>query len=131
MNAYTLLADLVVVAHMAYMAFVVLGLLAILAGFVFHWQWVRNKWFRMAHLATIGIVVYESLLSITCPLTDLEDYLRIKGGQSISERSFVGRLVHDLLFYDMPPQFFTAAYCIFGSLVLATLFVVPVRWKHT
>jgi hypothetical protein len=75
----------------------------------------------------IGIVVFESLYSITCPLTTLEDYLRSKAGQQVQSSSFIGRLAHDLLFYDFSPQFFTAAYCVFGALVLAAIVFVPPR----
>jgi len=129
MNVYTILADLVVVVHVAYVAFVVVGLLLILVGFACRWRWVRNKYFRVVHLIMIGVVVVESLLSITCPLTTLEAYLRIQGNQAVSGRSFIGRLAHDILFYDLPPQFFTIAYCGFGALVLATFFMVPIRWR--
>ena len=130
MNAYLLFADLVVVLHLGYVAFVVLGLLAVLLGYVMNWNWVRNPWFRLIHFSMIAIVVVESLLSITCPLTTLENYLRLKGGQSISDGSFVGRLAHEILFFDLPPSFFTIAYCAFGSLVLTTFFLVPVEFRR-
>ena len=32
--------------HVVYVAFVVLGMAAILAGIALGWQWVRNFWFR-------------------------------------------------------------------------------------
>ena len=50
------LADGLVALHVAYVAFIVLGQLLILAGLVFRWQWVRNFWFRLAHLVAIAIV---------------------------------------------------------------------------
>ena len=131
MNAYTIAADIVVVAHMAYVLFVVLGLVAILVGYVARWDWVRNKWFRLIHLSTIGIVVFESLMNITCPLTTLENSLRQAGGQPVSETSFIGRFAHDLIFFELPPSFFTAIYCTFGALVVGTLFLVPIRKKHS
>ena len=46
MIVYNYLADAVVVIHAAYIGFVILGLLAILLGVLFHWNWVRNFWFR-------------------------------------------------------------------------------------
>ena len=130
MNAYLLLADAVVILHLGYVAFVVLGLLAVLLGYVMQWKWVRSPWFRITHFSMIAVVVIESLLSITCPLTTLENYLRMQGGQTLSGGSFVGRLVHGILFFDLPPSFFTVAYCAFGSLVLATFFLVPIEFAR-
>lgn len=130
MNTYTALADLVTVIHLAYVLFVILGLVAVLIGFVLKWRWVKNPWFRLIHLSMIAIVVVESLMSITCPLTTLEYYLRRQGGQSLQGGSFVGRMAHELLFFDLPPQVFTVAYCTFGALVLATFLLVPPRFAQ-
>ncbi|MFN3192999.1 MAG: DUF2784 domain-containing protein [Aureliella sp.] len=129
MNTYTLLADIVVVLHFAYVMFVILGQVAILSGYFANWSWVRNKWFRITHFSMIAIVVIESLLSITCPLTILEDYLRLQGGQSISNASFMGRFVHDLLFINLAPSQFTLLYVVFGTLVLISFKFVPIRWR--
>ncbi len=127
MNIYAFLADTVVAIHLAYVGFVVLGLLAILVGRLMNWRWIRNPWFRFTHLSMIGIVVVEALLSITCPLTTLEYYLRAEAGQSFNEGSFIGRLSHNVLFFDFPPQYFLVGYCLFGAVVLATLILVPPR----
>lgn len=131
MNLNSLLADFVVVLHLGYVAFVVLGLLLILAGRLFKWSWVRNSWFRLIHLCMIGVVVVEALLNITCPLTTLESYLRSKSGQTSQSGSFMGRLAHDMLFYELTPNFFTVAYCLFGAIVLATFLVVPPNFMST
>lgn len=125
MTLNSLLADFVVVFHLGYVAFVVLGLVLILAGSLFKWSWVRNSWFRLIHLCMIGVVVVESLLSITCPLTTLESYLRSKSSPTSQSGSFMGRLAHDLMFFDLTPNFFTIAYCLFGAIVLATFLLVP------
>lgn len=127
MNAYSLLADLVVGLHLGYVLFVILGLVAVLAGFVMKWNWVRNPWFRWVHFSMIAIVVVEALLSITCPLTTLENWLRMKSGATAQSGSFVGRVSHDLLFIDLPQSTFVLLYCGFGALVLGTLLFVPPR----
>ena len=54
---YGILADLVVVAHFAYVLFVILGLLAVLVGRFAGWKWTRKFWFRVVHLTMIAIVV--------------------------------------------------------------------------
>jgi hypothetical protein len=68
MNLYRLLADTVVAVHLTYVAFVVVGMAAILVGIVLRWSWVRNFWFRTVHLLMIGIVAVESLCGVRCPL---------------------------------------------------------------
>lgn len=125
MNLYSVLADAVVFIHAAYVSFVVLGLVAILIGIVLRWRWVRNAWFRVVHLVMICIVVVESLFDITCPLTTLENNLRRAAGESVRAESFVGRCVHDLLFYDAPSWVFTVVYCLFGAIVLMTFVIAP------
>ena len=126
-SLYRLLADMVVVVHAGYVLFVVLGLLVIVVGVACGWKWVRNPWFRWIHLTMIGIVVFEALWSITCPLTTLENLLRAQAGETIRESSFIGRIAHDLIFWDAPPWVFTVSYCLFGVLVLLTFWLAPPR----
>src|SRR2546425_8327969 len=69
---YRLLADVVLVIHFAFVAFVILGLLAVWTGRFLRWSWVRNFWFRVAHLLAIGIVAAQALGGVICPLTTWE-----------------------------------------------------------
>lgn len=128
MGLYRLLADVVVFLHAAYIGFVILGLLAIFLGVVFRWSWARNFWFRAVHLTAILVVVGEALLGVVCPLTTLEDYLRVQGGSSPESGSFVGRWLHELIFVEASPEQLTLAYSLFGILVLLTFFLCPPRW---
>ncbi len=130
---YRLLADLTMGIHLAYVTFVVAGLVLILVGLVRKWHWVRNFWFRMVHFLTIAVVVAESLGGITCPLTTWENQLRVAAGDPKQPGSFIGRLVHDVMFMDLlpfklPPWAFTTTYCVFGAAVLLTLILAPPRW---
>jgi Protein of Unknown function (DUF2784) len=129
MNFYSILADVVVVAHFAYVAFVLLGLVAVLVGFLLRWEWVRNFWFRIVHLSMILIVAFEAVMGIVCPLTTLENYLRDKAGESVRAGSFMGQVVHDLLFFEASPWVFTCGYCAFAGLVVTTFIIIPPRRK--
>ncbi|MBC8351903.1 MAG: DUF2784 domain-containing protein [Planctomycetes bacterium] len=131
MKIYSFLADVVVFVHAAYVCFVIFGLGAILLGCAFRWRWIRSFWFRVVHLGTIGIVVVESLFGITCPLTTLEHSLRLAAGETARGESFIGRWVHDLLFFDAPPWVFTVVYCVFGAVVLATFVIAPPMRRPT
>ncbi|MEW5942380.1 MAG: DUF2784 domain-containing protein [Pseudomonadota bacterium] len=112
-----LLADLVLLVHFAFVLFVVLGLPAIWIGAALGWRWVRNFWFRLAHLGAILFVAAESLIGVACPLTEWEDALR-QG--SPGGTSFMQRWVQRLLYYDLPEWVFTTAYAIFAAAVAAT-----------
>jgi hypothetical protein len=125
--AYRLLADLVLVVHVSYVAFVVLGLVLVLAGYVRKWLWVRNFWFRAGHLLAIAIVVAESWWEITCPLTVWESRLRRAAGDSGYQGDFIANWLHELLFIDATPQTLTILYSLFGGLVVLTLCLVPPR----
>jgi hypothetical protein len=117
------LADLILILHFLFVAFVVGGFVAILIG-ARRWSWVRNRVFRFAHLGAIVFVAAESLLGIVCPLTALEDFLR-RGAQQ--ERSFVGRWVSWLLYYDLPEWVFGVAYCAFALAVVWMWRAIPPR----
>jgi hypothetical protein len=127
---YRLAADVIVIFHLAYVAFVVVGLLAILLGVACRWGWVRNFWFRSLHLAAILAVVAEALWGITCPLTVWEQQLRTLAGQATYQGDFIAAVVHRLLFFDFEPWIFTLCYTLFGLAVLATFAWAPPRWPR-
>jgi len=111
-----LLADLVLILHFLFVSFVVGGLALIWIGAASGWAWVRNFWFRVAHLAAIVFVAGEALAGAWCPLTIWEDALRgVHGG-----KSFVARWIHRVLYYDFPGWAFTTAYVLFALVVAAT-----------
>ncbi len=62
-----LLADLMLLLHVAIVAFAVLGQLLFMAGGLRGWAWVRKLWVRLAHLALIAFVVLQSWLGQVCP----------------------------------------------------------------
>jgi len=117
-----MIADAVLVVHALFVAFVVGGFVLILLG-ARSWGWVRNRTFRILHLAAIAFVAAEALLGIACPLTIWEDALRGASG----ERSFVGRWVARLLYYDFPEWVFTVAYCSFVIAVVWAWIAIPPR----
>jgi hypothetical protein len=119
-----LLADTVLLLHLAYVLFVVGGLIAIWLGSALYWYWVRNWWFRVLHLAAILIVALEALAGLLCPLTWLEDALRPGGGPDLG---FIQRWVHAILFWDLPPWVFTLAYVAFAIVVAVTFVLLPPR----
>lgn len=127
---YRLLADLVVVVHFAFVAFVVFGLLLTLIGGARRWEWVRSIRFRVLHLAAIGFVVAENLCGVTCPLTVWEQRLRELAGQASYRGDFIATWIHDAMFFDAEPQVFTLVYCTFGAVVALSWWLVPPRFRR-
>jgi hypothetical protein len=122
-----ILADAIVVFHAAFVAFVVLGMVAIVLGLVLRRGWARNFWFRTLHLAAIGVVTALTLAGTMCPLTVWENQLRRQAGQQSYPGDFIGYWAHELLFFDAEPWVFTVAYTLFGLLVLGTFVLAPPR----
>jgi hypothetical protein len=116
-----LLADFILVVHFAFVLFVVLGLPLIWIGAAAGWQWIRNFRYRVAHLAAILIVSAEAAAGIWCPLTLWEDALR----GTAADKGFIARWIHSMLFYELPPWIFTAAYSAFAMLVMLTWWRIP------
>lgn len=124
-RSYQFLADAVLSLHVAFVVFVVLGLLLIVLGGIRRWSWIRNSWFRAIHLVGIGVVVAQAWLGVICPLTTLEMWLRERAGEARYEGSFVQHWLQRLLFYDAPAWAFILAYTLFGLLVLVAWIRFP------
>ncbi len=122
---YAFAADLMVVVHLAYMLFVVIGLPIVLLGGLMRWNWVRNMRLRVVHFASIAIVAMEAICGMKCPLTVWERGLRQMAGQPVSEATFAGRVAHEILFFQAEPWVFTLCYVAFALLVLGSFVLVP------
>jgi hypothetical protein len=87
---WSLLADSLVVIHLAFTAFVVFG------GFL-TWRW---RWMVFAHLPALAWGVWVEVSAAICPLTPLENHLRRLAGESGYGGGF---LAHYLVAVLYPP----------------------------
>ncbi len=117
---YLLAADTVLIFHVLFVAFIVIGLLLILVGKICGWFWVCNPWFRLAHIVAIGVVTLQSWLGVICPLTIWEKTLRSHAGHAIYPGSFISHLLETILYYNAPMWVFTVCYTTFGAAVVAS-----------
>ncbi len=129
MTLWRALADLVLVAHAAYVLFVVGGQALIVIGWIRGWEWTRSRLFRLLHLVAIGLVMLEAWLGINCPLTILENFLRLKAGTVAYENSFIGHWLRWVIFYAAPEWIFALIYTVFTALVILTWLAYPPRRK--
>ena len=121
-----LLADALLLLHVLFAGFVVLGLLAIFAGAALGWAWVRNPIFRLLHLLAIIVVATQALLGRICPLTILEMELRASAGEEVYQGTFVSHWLQELLYFEAPEWVFQVVYTAFALLVaLSWKFVRP------
>jgi hypothetical protein len=124
------LADAVVIVHAAYVAFVVIGFAAIVGGAIAGARWSRSFALRAAHLAAILLVCVEVAIGVVCPLTTLENSLRLRAGAASYPADFVGYWVDRLIFYNAPTWVFALLYFGFAAMVALSWWLWPPRWPH-
>ncbi len=76
---FRLSADAVLLVHLAFILFVLVG-----AAIAARWRWIL-----VVHLPAAAWGFFVELTGRICPLTYLENYLRIKAGQSGYTESFI------------------------------------------
>jgi hypothetical protein len=85
---YQLLADLIVLVHVAFVVFAVLGGLLAL-------RWHRFVWI---HLAAVIWAAAVELFGWVCPLTPVENWLRRRGGQAGYSSDFIAHYILPMLY---------------------------------
>ncbi len=129
---FLLAADAVLLLHVFIVVFIVIGLVLILVGKACRWSWVRNPWFRVAHLIAIIVVVIQSWFGALCPLTSIENALRLRASGTVYSGTFISHWLEIILYYQAPPWIFVVAYTVFGALVIGCWYwVSPRRFKNT
>lgn len=116
---YAIAADLLLALHVLFVVFVVVGLLVILAGAALGWSWIRNPWFRLAHVVSIIVVALQAWLGRICPLTVWEMALRARAGEATYSGDFIGHWLQRLLYFEAPLWVFAVCYTAFAALVAA------------
>ncbi len=127
-DIYSFLADLILVCHTLFIVFVLAGFILILMGLGLKWTWIKNFWFRLAHLlAIIGVIVWP-LTGRICPLTIWESRLRTAAGGRSHTGGFLQHYIHQFIYYDFPLWVFSILYLLFGMLVIIVWLVRPPQW---
>lgn len=119
-------ADVLLLVHVLFVAFMVLGLVCIVLGKLRCWLWVRNRWFRLCHVVAMAVVMIQTWLGIICPLTKFEMALRSRAGDAVYSESFIGYWLSILLYYHVPAWVFVVGYTLFGlAVAVSWLWVRP------
>lgn len=119
-----LLAQAVLAVHLLVIAFNVFGLVAIPLGGWLGWGWVRVRWWRWLHLASMVVVAVQAVAGQACFLTIWQ--ARLSGAGGAPEPLIMG-VVNRLIFWPLPLWVFAVLYVVLLVYVLALLKLVPPR----
>jgi Protein of Unknown function (DUF2784) len=111
---WRILADLLVILHLAFAAFVVFG------GFL-AWKWWRAVF---AHLPALAWGFWVETSGQLCPLTPLENHLRHLAGEAGYQGGFLSHYVVPILY---PPGLTRSDQWVLAALLLA-INVVAYGW---
>lgn len=102
---YRLVADLLLVFHLSFIVFVLVG------GFL-AWRWRRLVWLHVPAAAWGAWIEFAGWI---CPLTPLENRFRRLAGQTGYEGGFIEHYIVPLIY---PEEWTLPLRLVFGSLVL-------------
>jgi len=115
---YTFLADLLVIVHFTFVVFVVAGGLLVL-------RWPILAWLHIPAAVWGALIEFQHWI---CPLTPLENHLRILAG----ERSYTGDFIeHYVLAVMYPKGLTTEIQILLGCIVvIVNLLIYAVVWRQ-
>jgi len=102
---YLLLADAVLMVHLAFVVFV-------LCGGLLAWKW---RWIAGLHLPAAGWGAVVEYTGWICPLTPLEGWLREQAGGIVDEQDFIARSLLPILY---PGELTREIQLLFGTVVI-------------
>jgi hypothetical protein len=114
---FRFLADAVLVLHLVFIAFVVLGGLLVLRVPALAW----------IHLAAVVWAVATEFLQIICPLTPLENHLRTLGGQAGFGGGFIE---HYLTAWIYPVGLSRETQWLLGVIVIAVNLAIYLKLRQ-
>ncbi len=102
---YALAADAVMLLHLAFVGFVVVG------GFLL----IRYPWLVWLHLPAVAWAILVSAADAVCPLTPLEQWLLARSGQGAYQGGFLSHYLEPLLYpvgLTLPTRWGLAAFVL-------------------
>jgi len=114
---YRLSADLIVIAHLSFVLFVLLGGLLLL-------NWPRLVWLHLPAVAWGALVEFSGWI---CPLTPLENWLRTQAGEATYTGDFIVQYLSAILY---PEALTHELQVVFGTaVVVVNLMVYGWVWR--
>ena len=102
-------ATLILLVHLAVVAFNVVGLVAIPLGKWLGWGFVRDFWWRFAHVLSLAVVALQAVLGRACFLTIWESALRSSADAAVPP-PMIADWINSVLYWPLPLWMFAAGY---------------------
>src|SRR5262245_24126835 len=116
---YRVLADFLVLFHMALVLFARLGVFLVL-------KWGRVAWFHIPAALWAALIEF---VGWECPLTPLENWLRRRGGEAGYQTGFIERYLLPLIY---PAPVSRSLHVVLGLLVLGFNLAIYCRlWRRS
>jgi hypothetical protein len=115
---FQVLTTVILIAHFAYLAYVVVG------GFL-AWRWPWTVWPHLA-AAGWGLFIVTNPFGWHCPLTYAEHWSRQRAGQEGFDAGFVDRYLEGVLY---PAQYTRLLQVLVAVLVATSWIVAYRRWR--
>lgn len=116
-------AVLVLSLHLAVIAFNVVGCVVIPLGAWLGWGWVREFWWRLAHLLSLAVVAVQAIIGRACFLTIWQDEL---AGVSRAQPLIAG-WINRMIYWPLPLWVFAVMYVVVFAYVVALWTLVRPR----
>jgi hypothetical protein len=116
------LGQAILAAHLTVIAFNVAGLVLTPIGAWLGWRWVRIRWWRALHLASLAVTAVQALFGRACFLTVWQSALT--GG---SREPLIERWVDGLIYWPLPVWVFACVYVAVFAYAATLWWWVPPR----
>jgi hypothetical protein len=116
-------AILVLALHLAVIAFNVAGCVLVPIGAWRGWRWVREFWWRLAHLLSLAVVAAQALSGRTCFLTIWQG----RASDASHVQPLIASWIERMIYWSLPLWVFAAAYVVVFVYVIALWIAVRPR----
>jgi hypothetical protein len=121
---YQIAADIVIVIHFLWIAFVILGFPVLL--------WLNNARWRLIHLAAVIWMILMQVSRSICPLTYLEAWLKSEGrGADVYSGKFIIETIERLIYVDsVTLERITLATGVYLAIIVLSFWFRPIKKKQ-
>ena len=128
---FSWLGETILWLHVCIILFNVAGLIVIPVGAWRGWPFVRMFWWRVLHLAILGVVALQAVVEKVCFLTVWQSDLLQRAGETPSSAPLIERWMIRATFWPLPLWFFVMLYIVIFIYTLLLWRLVPPAppWK--
>lgn len=122
---YKILADVVIFLHFLWILFIIAGFIFIIFFRKNFPAYAGNFILRTIHLVSILYTSYLEFTHKNCPLTDIENYFKVKSDSVTYTGSFIVYYIEKLVYPDVEPLVVIIPTVIIGIITLVMYILKP------